>query len=49
MDLSPLIDRGEAVLLAWAADYALVKPMNRFSARRSRHDTLLRVAVEIKD
>jgi len=49
MDLSPLIERGEAVLLAWAADYALVKSMNRFSARRSRHDTLLRVAVEIKD
>ena len=37
-----------SILLAWAADYSLVKPMNRFSARRNRHDTLLRVAAEIK-
>jgi hypothetical protein len=48
MDLSPLVERGDAVLLAWVADYSLVKPMNRFNARRSRRDTLLRVAVEIK-
>ena len=47
MDLSALLDRDEAVLLAWAADYAPVKPLNRFSARRNRHDTLLRLAVEV--
>src|SRR5262249_10978384 len=47
MDLSPLLDRGQAVLLAWAADYSLVKPLNRFSARRGHRDTLLRVAAEI--
>jgi len=47
MDLSPLAERGDAILLAWAADYSLVKPMNRFSARRNRHDTLLRVVAEI--
>ena len=49
MDLSPLVDRGDAVLLAWAADYSLVKPMNRFAARRTRRDTLLRIAAQIKD
>ena len=43
------VERGDAVLLAWAADYSLVNPMNRFSARRSRHDTLLRVAAEVKN
>jgi len=48
MDLSPLLERGDAVLLAWAPDYSLVKPMNRFNARRTRRDTLLRVAVEVK-
>jgi hypothetical protein len=47
MDLSALLDRDEAVLLAWVADYAPVKPLNRFSARRNRHDTLLRLAVEV--
>ena len=49
MDLSPLVERGDAVLLAWAADYSPIKPMNRFSARRNRRDTLLRVAVEVKN
>jgi len=48
MDLSPLVERGDAILLAWAPDYSMAKPMNRFSARRTRHDTLLRVATEIK-
>ena len=48
MDLSPLLDQGDAVLLAWAADYSPVKPLNRFSAHRGRSDTLLRVAAEIK-
>lgn len=47
MDLAPLVERGDALLLAWAPDYSLVKPMNRFSARRSRHDTLLRVAAVV--
>jgi hypothetical protein len=49
MDLSPLLDRGDAVLLAWADDFSLVKPMNRFTARRSHQDTLLRVATEVRN
>ena len=47
MDLSALVERGDALLLAWAADYAPVKPMNRFSARRTRRDTLFRVAAQV--
>jgi hypothetical protein len=48
LDLAPLIERGEAVLLAWAPDYAPVPPINKFSPRRTHRDTLLRVAVPMK-
>ncbi|HEY2951103.1 MAG TPA: hypothetical protein VGK40_00895, partial [Verrucomicrobiae bacterium] len=30
-DLTAFIERGDAVLLAWASDYAPIKPMHRFS------------------
>lgn len=42
-DLTPLLERGDAVLLAWVPDYSPVKPLNQFSPRRSRRDTLFRV------
>jgi hypothetical protein len=48
LDLAPLVERGDAVLLAWAENYAPAKGLNRFSPRRSDRDTLLRVAVPIK-
>src|SRR5262249_41633571 len=48
LDLSHVIERGGAVVLAWADDYSPVKPMYQFSPRRSHKDTLWRVAVEVK-
>jgi len=48
LDLVPLLERGDAVLLAWAPNWTPVKPMNRFSPRRSHRDTLLRVAVPLE-
>jgi hypothetical protein len=48
LDLAPLVERGDAVLLAWAENYAPAQGLNRFSPRRSDRDTLLRVAVPIK-
>jgi len=48
LDLSSIIERGGAVVLAWAENYSPVKPMYQFSPRRSHADTLWRVAVEIK-
>jgi hypothetical protein len=48
LDLTPLVDRGNAVLLAWAADYAPVKPIYRFSPRRSHRDTLWRMSVAVQ-
>jgi hypothetical protein len=48
LDLSPVLERGQAVFLAWVPDYTVVQPMNRFSSRRTHHDTLLRVATEVK-
>ncbi len=46
-DLTSLVERGDAVLLAWDAGHLFTGAMNRFTPRRSSHDTLLRLAVEI--
>ena len=48
-DLTPLIFKGDAVLMAFAPDYSPVKPLNKFSARRNHRNTLFRVAVEVKN
>ncbi len=46
MDLSPVVERGDAVLLAWDTGHAPGNgSMNRFKTVRSRRDTLLRLAV----
>lgn len=45
MDLTPLIQRGDAVVLAWAEDFTLTQPINQFPPRRSQRHTMLRVAV----
>lgn len=42
-DLTAQIERGDAVLLAWVPDFTPGKPLNQFSPRRSRRDTLFRV------
>ena len=34
------MEEGNAVLLAWAEDYAPVKPMRQFKPRRSDRNTL---------
>lgn len=47
LDLSPLLDQGNAVLLAWEDGYSPVKPLNQFAARRGHKDTLWRVSVPI--
>jgi hypothetical protein len=47
LDLTRLLERGDAVLLAWAPNWAPVKPMNHFAAKRGRHDTLVRVSAEV--
>ncbi len=48
LDLTPVIEHGGAVLLAWAEGYAPVPPMYQFNPRRSHHDTLWRVAATVK-
>ena len=48
LDLSSIVERGGAVLFAWAADYSPVKPIYQFSPRRTHRDTMWRVATEIK-
>jgi hypothetical protein len=47
LDLAPLLARGNAVLLAWESDFAPVKPMNQFTSRRGRKDTLWRMSVPV--
>ncbi len=48
-ELTELVERGDAVLLAWAAGHAPVKPMHQFSPRRVHRDTLFRVGAAIKN
>ncbi len=47
-DLSSLVQRGDAVLLAWVSHYSFTKPLNQFPARRGSRDTLLRVAAVVQ-
>ncbi len=47
LDLSRLVERGNAVLLAWSPDYSPVPGMNQFKSRRSAHHTLWRVPVSV--
>jgi hypothetical protein len=47
LDLSSLIEQGNAVLLAWESDYSPIQPMNKFPTRRSHKDTLWRMSVPI--
>jgi hypothetical protein len=47
-DLSELVNRGDAVFLAWAPGFSMVKPLNQFPARRSQRDSLLRIAVPVQ-
>jgi hypothetical protein len=46
LDLTRVVERGNAVLLAWADDYSPVKPMNPFRSRRNASHTLWRVTVQ---
>ena len=48
LDVSPLLDHGGAVLLAWAGGYAPIKPIEQFSPRRSQRDTLWRLALKVE-
>jgi hypothetical protein len=49
LDLSALVDSGNAVLLAWMPDASLTKPQDKFSSRRHHRDTLLRVTTPLNN
>ncbi len=46
-DLNHLLDRGEAVLFAWAPGQSIAPALNRFTPRRLVRDTALRVALPV--
>jgi hypothetical protein len=48
LDITPVVERGGAVLFAWAADYSPAKPINQFSPRRFHQNTLFRMATVVK-
>ena len=48
LDLSSVLEHGNAVLLAWAGDYSPVKTLRQFCPRRSQKNTLWRVAVPVQ-
>ena len=44
-DLSPILDRGDAILLAWLPDYAPVPTIRDFPASRLRKNALFRLSL----
>jgi hypothetical protein len=47
LDLSRLLDRGDAVVLAWDAGQGQCPPMNKFTPKRVNRDSLYRLAVPV--
>ena len=47
LDVSRVVEQGNALLLAWAADYAPVNPMGQFKPKRSFRHTLWRVPISV--
>jgi hypothetical protein len=45
LDLSPDLDRGNAILLAWTTRYAPIEPLNQFAPRRHHRETLWRLVI----
>jgi hypothetical protein len=45
MDLSPLVEQGDAILMAWDANHAYTSPLNQFKPVRLQRNALLRLAV----
>jgi hypothetical protein len=48
LDLSLAVQRGNAILFAWAGDYSPAKSMNQSPFRRTHRNTLWRFAVPIQ-
>ena len=48
LDLTPLVGNGQAVLLAWMADYSPLQPLNQFTPRRTQRNTLWRLAAAVQ-
>jgi hypothetical protein len=47
LDVSSMIEHGNAVLFGWDADYSPVQPFYHFNPRRTHKDTLWRVTVPL--
>jgi hypothetical protein len=47
LDLTPLLERGNAILLAWDENQSYTRPVNQFKPPRSQQNSLLRLAVPI--
>ena len=47
LDLSGVVERGNAVLFAWAEDYSPIKPMHQFNPKRAHKNTMFRVAAAV--
>lgn len=49
LDLAPLLDHQQAVLLAWTPDRAPIPPLNQFNPRRSQRYTLWRMSCAVQE
>ena len=47
LDVSPVLNRGQAVLFVWTDRYAPVAPLNQFKPARGSRNTLWRMSCEV--
>ncbi|MDA1276622.1 MAG: hypothetical protein O2960_21600 [Verrucomicrobia bacterium] len=45
LDLTPLVESGNAVILAWDPDHSFANPINQFKPLRTQRNTLLRLVI----
>ena len=48
LDLTPMVDRGHAVILAWDTGHSFANAINQFTPLRSQKNTLLRLVIPTK-
>ncbi len=48
LDMSSIVEHGNAVLFAWVENYSPIKPMHQFNPRRANKNTMFRVAAAIQ-
>ena len=47
LDMTSIVEHGNAILFAWVEDYSPIKPMHQFSPKRAHKNTMFRVTTPL--